>query len=110
MPTLTACGFVVQNAGALLFPAWVQTEREQSRGIEAFGQRLFMLAGRIIVLVFGFVPASIPAGIVAVVLWPSLGLYALPIASACGVALLVAEIYVALGWLGRAFERFDVSR
>ena len=49
---------VSQNAMVVLYPAWLPPEGERVRGVEALGQRLLTLAGPLLVLVVGLMPAA----------------------------------------------------
>jgi len=110
LPTLTACGLLVQNAAVLLFPGWVGGTETPQRGIEAMGQRLLTLAGSLVVVAFGLVPAGVVGAVVAAISWSPLGPFAVPLASAVAALVVAAEIHLVLGLLGRAFERFDLTQ
>jgi hypothetical protein len=43
-PAVIAAQFTIHNTAALLFPAWVPLGMGRPRGVDAMGQRLFMLA------------------------------------------------------------------
>jgi hypothetical protein len=100
LPAVSLGGLFVQNAAVVLFPAWLPPEGERVRGIEALGQRLLTLAGTLVVLLVGMLPAAIVAGLVALVLDRLLGfgVWALPFAGLVAAAVLWGE--VALGVVG----------
>jgi ABC-2 type transport system permease protein len=108
-PAIVFANLVVQNAGVLVFPAWVSLEPGQARGIEAIGQRLLTLAGGLLLLLVSLAPASLAGGIAVLILWKTLHVFALPVGSAVAAGLIAVQLHLAIGWLGRVFERFDVS-
>lgn len=109
LPALTLGGLFVQNAAVVLFPAWLPADGERARGIEALGQRLLTLAGSLVVLVGGLVPAGIVASLVGFTLEVWLGVWALPVAGLTAALGLAMEVGLGVVALGRAFDRMDVS-
>ncbi len=108
-PALVLANLAIQNAGVLLFPAWVSFDPGQARGIEALGQRLLTVAGTLIVFFFVLLPAAIFGGIVGLVLRSALHYGALPLASAVATAVIAIELQLAIRWLGTVFDRFDLT-
>ena len=104
--TVTAIQCTIQNALALLFPAWVRDTEEM--GIQVMGQRLLSMLGSMFLLTLLIVPAIIVGAIAfaaAAALW---GTVAAAIAAgviAC--ATLVGEIAGVMVWLGRVYDRLD---
>lgn len=107
------CGLqlVIQNAIALLFPAWVQNvSNPGEHGLDAFGQRLVFLAGQILLLALGVLPAV--AGALVTFFAASFlvgqvvaGLLAwLVVLTVLGV-----EVWAGVRWLGQRFAHFDLS-
>ncbi len=111
LPAVTLGRLFVQNAAVVLFPAWLPPEGERVRGIEALGQRLLTLAGTLVVVLLGLVPAALTGAVVGFGLEHLLGLdvWALPFAGLFAAAVLVAEVALGVVGLGRAFDRLDVS-
>jgi ABC-2 type transport system permease protein len=109
LPALGIGGLFVQNAAVVLFPAWLPADGERARGIEALGQRLLTLAGALVVLIGGLVPAAFVATLVGFALYGLLGIWAIPIAGLTAAAGLVIELVLGVVALGRAFDRMDVS-
>jgi len=109
LPALAIGGVFVQNAAVVLFPAWLPAEGERARGIEALGQRLLTLAGAVVVLMGGLLPAAIVASLVGFALYGWLGVWALPCAGLTAAAGLAVEVSLGVMALGRAFDRMDVS-
>ena len=109
LPALTACVLVLRNLGALWLPSWAGASAQSIRGIEAFGQRLLVLFGTLVVLAIVLIPAGIVAAGLGFVLWPWLGAGALPVAGAAAAGVAFAEAYAGVIVAGLAFERFDVA-
>ncbi len=109
LPALSVGGLFVQNAAVVLFPAWLPADGERARGIEALGQRLLMLAGSIVVVLGGLLPAALLASLVGFALYGWLGVWALPFAGLTAALGLLVEVALGLMALGRAFDRMDVS-
>ncbi|MDC0708971.1 ABC transporter permease [Stigmatella sp. ncwal1] len=110
LPAVSLGGLFVQNAAVVLFPAWLPADGERARGgIEALGQRLLMLAGSLVVLLGGLLPAAILAALVGFTLEVWLGVWALPVAGLTAAGGLALEIWLGVMALGRAFDRMDVS-
>lgn len=110
-PAISTAGLTIQNAVALLFPAWIVSDPSAPRGVEALGQRLLTLAGTLVALAVFAVPAGI-VGLLAYIplaFWAELRLAALPFAAAAGAAVILFEVHVATFAMGRLFDRFDVT-
>jgi hypothetical protein len=109
-PTLNLISLIIPNASVLLFPSWVQTGRERGGGIEVMGQRLIFMLGSVLVFAFALVPA---AALFALVLFAAKIFIsitaAVPLAAAFAAAVMAAEAALAVWWMGRLFERFDLS-
>lgn len=111
LPPVNLCLVIVQNGAALIFPAWVAAGVQGARGIEAMGQRLLTLAGTLLVVGIGLVPAAIAGlGAVALVgLFSGFGSLALVLGAAAASAVLLGEGAFGVLYLGRLFERFDLG-
>ena len=108
-PPIVTVLFLVQNAAALLFPAWSAIGPERATGFEATGQRIVTFLGTGIALVVAVLPAAIVGG-VAAILARLLG--AGPIATGLtwalvGAPVLGAECYVAVRILGPVLEKLE---
>lgn len=125
-PVVVALQLLVPNAAAILFPAWTQATRHRSGGggIELLGQRMIFVFGQIAVIVGLLVPAALlafaaffmthgclvllaHAGIAIVA--PASNVIAASVAFIAILAVLVAEVASGVWWLGRRFDRFDLS-
>jgi len=106
------CGLLLclPFAGVLLFPAWVGRPRGGG-GVEVMGQRLIFFGGYVLVLVVSLLPATIVGAIVAgAVYWTTGPLVALPVFGLVAAAVLVGELTIAVRWLGRRIDRYDLSQ
>ncbi len=113
LPAISLAGLLVQNVAVVLFPSWLPVtlpgQAEPARGIEVFGQRLLMLAGTLLVLGVGLLPAGLLALGLGWALQGLLGPWALVPAGLAAAALLLGEVALGVLALGRAFDRLDVS-
>ena len=111
-PLLCGLMLCVPFAGMLLFPAWLVGVPGESRGgIELMGQRLIFLAGYVLVLLLALLPAAL-SGTLAFIATQWLGgatAIAMAAAAAIASALLAAEWWLVVAWLGRRIDRLDLS-
>jgi len=107
IPMLNALMFTVQNATALMFPAWVRLGTE-SRGFESTGQNLLTMGATTLVAAVALV---FPVGLGLLIVFFGRGLngWALPLGILAGGVLLVLELIPVINWLGDVFERIDVN-
>jgi ABC-2 type transport system permease protein len=109
-PVLNLISLVIPNASVLLFPAWMQIGREHAGGIEVIGQRLIFMLGSFLVFAFALLPASAVFGLMFFAARILIGtVVAVPLAAVVAAGVLAAEASLAIWWMGRLFERFDVS-
>jgi ABC-2 type transport system permease protein len=110
LPVLDFILLLIPNAAVLLFPSWVQTGKDASRGIEATGQRLIFAVGQMLVLLLALVPAAF---IFAAVYFPMkyvLGsVTPIVFASLASAIILAVEAGLGILLLGKLFEKFDVT-
>ena len=111
MVPLVGLLFALNFAGILYFPAWLSNSTQQGAGIEKVGQRLIFFVGYLVVLVGALLPAAGLGTVPFLLVWLFSDQLALAIAlgSVTACAVLVGEFAVAIWWLGRRFERFDLS-
>lgn len=101
---------LVLNAAAILFPAWVQINRNTPGGIEGVGQRLLFMAGLILIALFLLLPAALFSVLIFFLTkWLVGAVIAVTLASLTTIVILVVEIVFGLEWLGEKFEQFDLS-
>lgn len=110
IPMMNLLSFCIPNASVLLFPAWFQTDRTMPHGIEAMGQRIVLLLGQMLVLFASVLPAGVVFTVVLLLLkWAVGWLVAAPVAGLTAAAVMAVEVWLAVAWMGRWFERLDVS-
>ena len=108
-PALIAAQYTVQNALALFFPAWIALGNQRTRGIDAMGQRLIMLAAIIVALALFAVPGAIAGGIAWLVLHNLLGAGVFILAAVLFAGVVLTEVMVATELLGPVWERMDLT-
>lgn len=110
-PFFCALQLVIHNGIALIFPAWVQSvSNPGEHGLDVMGQRLVFLAGQILLLAFGLLPALVGAGVTFfVVSWLAGPIVAAPLAWLVVLTVLGVEIWAGVRFLGERFARFDLS-
>jgi hypothetical protein len=107
-PALVAAQYTVQNALALFFPAWVSLGTQRTRGVDAVGQRLIMLAAILLALALFAVPGGIAGGIVWLALRRVMGATVFVPAAILFAGVVLTEVLVATELLGPAYERIDL--
>jgi hypothetical protein len=103
--------FLVQNAAALLFPAWTAIGPERATGFEATGQRILSFVGTAFALVVAVLPAALVGGVAAVVA-RQLGLppaWAGAVWGVVGAVTLGVESWFGVVLLGPVLERMEVA-
>jgi ABC-2 type transport system permease protein len=108
-PAVIAAQYTVQNALALFFPAWVALGNQRTRGIDAMGQRLIMLAAVLVALALFAVPGGIAGGILWLVLRNLLGAVVFIPAAVVFAGIVLTEVMVATELLGPVYERMDLT-
>src|SRR5262249_6898593 len=107
-PGVAFAQLAIQNATALIFPAWVPQGAQRARGLDAMGQRIITLGGTWLALLVMTLPGAIAGGIVWFAFRPFVGSLALiPAALVCSLALFV-EVIVVTELLGPAYDRLDL--
>ncbi|HEY8507810.1 MAG TPA: hypothetical protein VIL32_05590, partial [Steroidobacteraceae bacterium] len=110
-PPFIAVQLLVPNAAALLFPAWSQTVGNRAeQGLDVLGQRILFAVGQLLVVALALLPCALAATILFFpVRWLWGPLPAAIVALLGVIAILLAEFWIGLRWLGRRFEVFDLS-
>jgi len=91
---------LIQNAAALVFPAWASLGPERATGFEVLGQRLVWMSGTFLGAGLMLVPAGLAGGVAFLLVSRVAGdLACVPAALAAAVVLL-AEASIAILWLG----------
>jgi ABC-2 type transport system permease protein len=107
LPPLNYIGMLIQNGGAILFPAWVRSGPERAGGVEALGQNMLLIiahAGTLGVLIA--VPAAVAVGLHFLLL-PTIGAWAEVPGTVLAVSILAIEARVMVRRLGATVERTD---
>jgi len=108
-PAIIFAQFTIHNTAALLFPAWVPLGMGRPRGVDAMGQRLFMLGATWLMLILVVAPGAIAGGILIFAFRRLVGWWVLvPAAAVCSV-IVGTEVLMATEALGPAYERLDLS-
>jgi ABC-2 type transport system permease protein len=108
-PALIVAQFTIHNTAALLFPAWVPLGMGRPRGVDAMGQRLFMLGATWIMLVLVVAPGAIAGGILSFAFRRWVGWWILIPAAAVCTSIIAVEVLMATEALGPAYERLDLT-
>ncbi len=109
-PALVTLQLIVPNAAALLFPSWFQLTRTRGGGPEVVGQRMIFFFAQLFTMAFALLPAALAAVAAGFMFWWLLGpAGTIGIAALAVLAVLIGEVWCALWWLGRRFEKLDLS-
>jgi len=109
-PALNLICLIIPNGSVLLFPAWFQIGRDGPQGIEATGQRLILMIGQLLVLTLALLPGGLLFGAVYFVFaYFGQQIAGVPLAAIAATAVMLAEVGLAIFFLGKVFERFDLS-
>jgi hypothetical protein len=111
LPGVNAALLTVQNAAALLFPAWVRAPGAGARGIESMGQNLVLTVLTLAVAAVVLAPAAAVAvatswGVDAAV-GGAAGPWAWAPGAAAGTFICLVALTPVVRWLGRVFDRTD---
>ena len=110
LPFVCAIEVLVMNAAVVLFPAWVPQGAGRGSGIDVLGQRIFFLAGLFLAIAGALLPAAIGAAAMFFgTLWIVGAAIAAVLAAVAALAVLCVEIGLGVAFIGRRFERFDLS-
>lgn len=107
LPVLNSLAVLIQNALALLFPAWTRIGEPGSGGIEAVGQNMLNLIGTVILLALAAIPPILLGVVVGAPLALTVGELAIVPAVLAALAGTAAEVYLLARWLGHLFDTTD---
>jgi hypothetical protein len=107
-PVLTVL-LLVQNAAALLFPAWSAIGADRPTGFEATGQRILNFVASAFALLIAVLPAALLGGLVAILarLLGATPVWTGAVWVVAGALVLGAESYVGMRLLGPVLERLE---
>lgn len=109
LPPVTMLGVAIQNGVALAFPAWIRPDTNRDSGIEFIGAQMLRLIGSLAVLAV----ALLGAGLLAALIWfayaSRLGTWAFAPAGIAAVGVLWLQVTLLVKWLGRLFERTELT-
>lgn len=108
LPLLNVFSVGVQNAGAMLFPEWVRSERHPG-GVAALGQTVIGLVATAILLGLAMAAPLAAAWLLWLTGGTALGGWAIVAGGVIAGLLLAGEAWLLLGWLGGVFDRFDAA-
>ncbi|MEA2714849.1 MAG: hypothetical protein QOK27_2810 [Gemmatimonadales bacterium] len=107
LPGINLLGMLIQNAAALLYPAWVRLGTSRPGGVEALGQNLLMMVAFVTLLAVTLALPAALAGGSFLLLRPLVeGWAALP-ATVLALGTMAFEAALIVEWLGSVFERTD---
>jgi ABC-2 type transport system permease protein len=104
---MNAVGLSVQNAAALLFPAWVRFDPTRAGGFESLGQNILSALFTLFLTLLALAGPVVTAWLIWTATLPMLGPWAALPAAAGALGLTVLEFGFLLNWLGRVFERTE---
>jgi hypothetical protein len=107
-PALIAAQLTIHNAAALAFPAWMATGGQRSRGLDAIGQRLFLVGGTILLLALLSAPGALAGWGLWLLLSSVLGLAATIPAALVFSAVVAGEVLAAAKALAPLYDRLDL--
>jgi ABC-2 type transport system permease protein len=106
LPPVLTLLVTAQNGLALLLPAWIRVGADRPGGIEATGMTMLMVLAQLIFLALALVPAVVTLAMTSGQLI-GLGFYALIPGAIAACAVLWAEVYGLISWLGDRYDAID---
>ena len=107
LPGINLLGVLIQNATALLYPAWVRLGTGRPGGIEALGQNMLMMVAFVMLLGVTLVLPVALAGGAFLLLRPVVDDWAALPATVLALGTMAFEAALLVEWLGGIFERTD---
>jgi hypothetical protein len=109
-PFLNFVMLIIPNTAVLMFPGWFRAGKDAPRGIEATGQRLIFSIGQLAVFMVCIVPAAIIFATIFVLSnFLVTPIFSVPTAAAAAALIMAVEVWLGVMFLGRLFEKFDIS-
>ena len=98
------------NTAAVLFPAWIQTAWTAARASTCSGSGFCFSPALLLAMLAGLLPGTIAAAATFLATQWAVGTtVAEGLAIGAAIVVLCVEIGLAIAWLGKAYERFDLS-
>ncbi|MEA2488826.1 MAG: hypothetical protein QOH21_618 [Acidobacteriota bacterium] len=106
-----AAQLLIRNAVPILLPGWAMRAPDDQRGFMVMGQRLLMTAGNLLVLLFVLLPAAciVGPGLLMAKYWLHGSMPMVALTSVLAAALLFFQVWLGIRFLGRQFEKIDVT-
>jgi ABC-2 type transport system permease protein len=106
-----AAQLLIRNAVPILLPGWAMRAPDEQRGFIVMGQRLLMMAGNLLILLFVLLPAAciIVPGLLMARFWFGGSMPVVALTTVLATALLFFEVWLGIRFLGRQFEKIDVT-
>lgn len=106
-----AAQLLIQNAVPILLPGWAMRAPDEQRGFNVMGQRLLMMAGNLLVLLFVLLPAAciMGPGLLMAKFWFDGSMPVVALTTVLATALLFFEVWLGIRFLGRQFEKIGVT-
>jgi hypothetical protein len=109
-PAIVLAQVVIQNAFAVMFPAWVTIGPARGRGgIEMMGQQMVMMFGGMFALALALIPAAFAATVTGFGLYWATGMVPLIPGAAAAAAAIVIECWAATEIFGLILDKTDVG-
>jgi ABC-2 type transport system permease protein len=108
---ICAAQLLIRNAVPILLPGWAMRAPDEQRGFIVMGQRLLMTVGNLLVLLFVLLPAAciVGPGLLMAKFWFHGSMPLVALTTVLGAALLFFEVWLGIRFLGRQFEKIDVT-
>lgn len=106
-----AAQLLIRNAVPILLPGWAMRAPDEQRGFNVMGQRLLMMAGNLLVLLVVLLPAAciMGLGLLMAQYWFHGSMPVVALTTVLAAALLFFEVWLGIRFLGRQFEKIDVT-
>ena len=108
---ICAAQLLLRNAVPILLPGWAMRAPDEQRGFAVMGQRLLMMAGNLLILFLALIPAAliVVPGILIAHHWFGGSTMVTALATVPAAAILFAEVWLGIRFLGAQFEKIDVT-
>ncbi|HYC90058.1 MAG TPA: putative ABC exporter domain-containing protein [Thermoanaerobaculia bacterium] len=106
-----AAQILIRNAVPILLPGWALRAPDEQRGFIVMGQRLVMMAGNLVVLLFVLLPAAciVVPGLLVAKFWFGGSMPVVALTTVLAAGLLFFEVWLGIRFLGHQFEKIDVT-